>query len=113
MTRKVVAFEGKITVDGRFILPGAITVKEGFIPVTTDWYKSAAGRAGYFERDDSTGEISMDISMQGELPEGMNTHVSLFEIVSHVDENNVMVIESAVLKGIFLSTGLSSWMETS
>lgn len=111
MTRRVIAFEGKPTIDGRLILPGAITVDNESIPVTTDWYRTTNGKATKFERNEDTGEISMDIWTSVEMPYGMNTHVSLFELVSHTGENDVMVIESAVLKGIFLSTGLSAWTE--
>jgi len=114
MPRRVVAIEGKRTMDGRLLKPGSITIKNKTIPVTTDGYHTAIGKATDFERNDETGEISLDIITKYELPDDINAHISLFHLVcSDPQDDKTMVIESGTLVGVFLSLGGSAWPELS
>lgn len=116
MPRRVVAIEGKRTVDGRILMPGSIKFDKKSIPVTTDGYYTVVGKATDFERNDETGEISLDIITKYDFPDDINAHISLYELVckkSSYDNDEDMVIESGTLVGIFLSIGGSAWPELS
>jgi hypothetical protein len=107
MTRRVVAIEGKQTLDGRLILPGAISMRKDTIPVGNGGYTERIGMAGLFGRDEETGEISLEISTVYNLT-SLNVHVTLNNLVINEDS---MVIESADLIGVFISIDSSAWPE--
>lgn len=111
MTRRVVAIEGKTTRDGRLLLPGSIIMKKDVIPVMDDGF-IAVGKATDFERNDETGEISLDIITKDELPEGINAHVSIYNLVADTLPHS-LIIKSGTLVSIFLSMGDSAWPELS
>jgi len=116
MTRRVVAIEGKRTQDGRMLKPGSIKFNKKSIPVTTDGSYTVVGKAKDFERDEETGEISLDIILKFKIPGEVNAHISLYELVctkNSYDDDEDMVIESGTLVGIFLSIGGSAWPELS
>ena len=112
MTRRVVAIEGKRTRDGRLLNPGSIKMNKDVIPVGAPGYTDVIGKAGWFVRNDETGEISLDIVTNHELIDNFNVHISLYNLV--VDEpydGMTMVIQSGTLMGIFVSLGESAWPE--
>jgi hypothetical protein len=112
MTRRVVAIEGKETRDGRLILPGAITMKNDVIPVMVD-STIFVGSATDFNRNEETGEISLDITLKVMLEgisEDLNIHTSLYSLVIR-DEDEPMVIQEATLVSLFMSLGESAWPE--
>jgi len=114
MTRRVVAFEGKQTVDGRLILPDSLIVKNAKLPVMIYPDKNGVpkviGRAKVFNRDSATGEISFDITTQHKLSDDLNTHIFLSDLVSR-DENGVLVIEYGNIRGIYVSNAAWGWTE--
>lgn len=66
--KKVVGFEGKPYPDGRFIVPGALTVEKCKIPVANGSDpREILGRASDFKRDPDTGELSFDIELRPDL----------------------------------------------
>ena len=113
MTRRVVGYEGNKTIDGRILLPGSLTPKDGPTPVLM--YKdrvsgpSVIGKATDFHRKIETGELSFDISTQDELSEELNMHLQLSELVARVDKDEGIIIESAVIHSLFVSKGFQAW----
>ena len=113
ITRKVVAFEGKPTVDGRLILPGALTVEYRPVvvtigPVTAYDPNQIIGKAIDFERNDETGAISFDVITEKELSEKLNGHMFCTNLVYHMD-NDVMIIEEATIRQIYFSESPQGW----
>lgn len=63
MTRYRVAVEGKLDGD-KYIMPGAITWREGSVPVTVNFDPhNVIGSASKIERDEETGDISCEIEI--------------------------------------------------
>jgi hypothetical protein len=75
-------------------------------------YSVPIGQATDFERNEETGEISLDIVTKYELIDNVNVHITLYNIVRN-DPTDVeeMVIESADLESVFVSIGDSAWPE--
>jgi hypothetical protein len=113
MTRKVVAFEGKETVDKRLILPNALTLDETTIPVVMylDKFGSPTnvGKANTFKRVFETGEISFDILTDNKAFEDLTAVIFVTNMVTHMNEDAVMVIESAIIRSINLVSSDSAW----
>lgn len=117
MTRKVVAIEGRQTVDGRLLIPGSLTVKDNSISVARylDEFGTpmVVGKATDFNRDVETGEISFDIITRDNLPEDLNAHVYLTHIVcTALQSDGAMVIDSAIIRHIYLSADSFGWKES-
>ena len=113
MTRRVVAFEGKPTMDRRLLLPGALTVESRPIPVTMGSVTSVSpheiiGTAIDFERNEETGEISFDVTTDDELSEALNAHLFCTNLVFH-KENDVLIIEEALIRQIYFSEAAQGW----
>lgn len=118
MTRKVVAIEGKQYLDGRLFLPGSLIPVDGSIlvikhfDVSISGSKNMPGKATDFERNDDTGEISFNIIMRDELPEDLNAHVFLTHITcSEILNDGAMVIDSAIIREIYLSKDQQGWSD--
>ena len=113
MTRRVVAFEGKPTMDRRLLLPGSLIVESRPIPVTIGTVTAVSpheiiGTAIDFERNEETGEISFDITTEEELSENLNGHMFCTNLVFHT-ENDVMIIEEALIRQIYFSEAAQGW----
>lgn len=115
MTRRVVGYEGKETIDGRVLLPYALIPEGSSIDIgttleTPDKIVKIIGKAVDFERDEKTGEISFDILLREEPLGDLNAHLVLSHVLCYATRNDgVMVIESAIIRGIHLSNSHSSW----
>ena len=112
MTRRIVGFEGKPSIDKRLILSGALTVKASTIPVMKyidkGFTPTIIGKATDFERDVETGALSFDINTEDKLSEELNTHMYCDSLEYHTT-NDVMIIEAGVIRGISVSETLGAW----
>ena len=112
MTRRVVGYEGKPSVDKRLILPGTLTVKASTIPVMKylngGFTPTIIGKATDFERDVETGALSFDINTENKLSEELNTHMYCDSMEYHYD-SGVMIIEAGIIRGISVSDAPSAW----
>jgi hypothetical protein len=106
MTRHVVAYEGKKSIDGLLIQPGALRVIKDNIPVTPAFdYTQLIGSASDFQRNEETGELSMEIETEYELTD-LNATIAISDVV--LDGKNV-VAEGVIVQVAFL-TGPKLWV---
>jgi hypothetical protein len=115
VSRLVVAYEGKETTDRRYIESGALYVKEGepIIPVR-DRNGVLIGLADDFQRDETTGEISMDVELTGkEFNVGRfeNATIDVHPMASQIREDGKMVIVNGRIRQISFGMGLLPWSE--
>ena len=115
MSRLVIAYEGKETTDRRFIDPGALYVKDGepIIPVR-DRNGVLIGLADDFQRDEATGEITMDIELtRKDINVGRfeKATIDVHPLASQIREDGRMVIVNGRVRQIMFNIGLLPWGE--
>jgi len=113
--RKVVAYEGRETPDGRTILPNALVTSEPTIPVILDRYPASPkliGTAAEMQRDDA-GSISFDIEVDDiSLVKGHTPMIYLSNVKGEVTEDLVSEIHQGTIREICYVKGPNAWGET-
>lgn len=112
--RKVVAIEGKKTIDGRLLLPGSLeSADRAFIPVMVLAGEAIIGTARDFERNEETGELSYEIKLLDrhyrEDLERMNFHLFISPFESEMREDGTMAVISGLIRSVSLSEGDWAW----
>lgn len=118
--RKVVAIEGRPTVDHRYIMPGALEPGSERLPVSLGFrWEEIIGIATDFQRNKETGEISFEIQYDPKISERERKllettdgtiFVMPYESTGGEGTQN-LVITKGVIKGISLSHGAGSWRD--
>lgn len=103
MTRYVVAYEGKRAIDGFFVQPGALYLKRDIVPVTYSFdYTDVIGVARDLERNEETGEVSLEIEFN---PNGSSAVAGMVAsiAVSDVEGNREDLRKGAIIHIAFIT----------
>jgi hypothetical protein len=105
------AIEGVRTVDGKMILPGALTWTKEPVPVTTREDTNVVGVVGKAQkfRRSENGVVSAEVWLHAEYGAGVdldhvNTHIAITTV-----ESGPTGITSGSLHGVYLSTASGAW----
>jgi hypothetical protein len=97
--------EGKLSVDGRFIVPGALRWDESPIPVVmAGEYADIVGKAENLVRHPD-GIITANITwnlLSDELKKDVNFSIYTTEIEYHLDSKNIMQFTSGLIRSIIV-----------
>ena len=114
--RKVVAYEGRETPDGRTILPNALVVAEPAIPATLHLPGRDAPRLIGYAADmlrDEAGSISFDIVIDDVTQVKDHTPmIYLSNVKGEVTEDLVSEIHQGTIREICYVKGPNAWGET-
>ena len=113
--RKVVAYEGRETPDGRTILPNALVIADNTIPVTLyvpGKNPKLIGYAHTLEREEY-GSILVDIVIEDvEQVKGHTPMIYLSNVKGEVTEDLVSEIHQGTIREICYVKGPNAWGET-
>ena len=111
--------EGKQTVDGRYLVPGALRFPEGPVPVTTPGPRhgnEVVGKAEGFRRGED-GVVYGTVTLEAGSPidlDNVNSHIEVSD--PEYDDRGgpgvgtrPLVIERGTLRGVYLSAGPGGW----
>jgi hypothetical protein len=109
-SRYVVAYEGKPTIDKRVIEPGALTMPDHRVPVVRSFnYEDVIGYAEEFERNEETGEISVEVDLRpGVKVDGLSVTVFANDIQMERKDDQVL-IHRGVIRDICFFEGPTAW----
>lgn len=105
MSRHVIAYEGKRAIDGFFVQPGALYTKRDRVPVTVGFdfgvNESVIGVARDLERNEETGEVSMEVEFDP-MHAGMAAGMVATIAISDVEGTREDVRKGAVMQVAFV-----------
>jgi hypothetical protein len=94
--------EGKLSVDGRFIVPGALTWNPGPIPVVGAGFAGEIlGRAENLERHPD-GTITADITLMDGRNPSVVCSIYTTNVEYHLDDHNIMQFTSGIIRSIIV-----------
>jgi hypothetical protein len=108
----LVAFEGKESVDGRFLAYEALVLPVGAVPVTADPGSRIVGKALGFRREED-GRVYATIDLHADdVPDGWTPSLSTDLVDVDPDHEESMFIRSARIRSVHLLRGPGSmWPE--